>query len=88
MRTSWAIAALGIFAFSACKDAARDGQQPSDQVKTEQKRAELQRNVAEQLFEVAAGRRLALNIRAGAATFPHDGATYEQVFVTADRRMR
>ena len=40
MRTSWAIAALGIFAFSACKETARDGQQPGDQVKTEQKRAE------------------------------------------------
>jgi len=51
------------------------------------KRRELQARIADIQVEVRAGKRLALGVSAGAAVFPHDGATYEQLLADADHRM-
>jgi diguanylate cyclase (GGDEF)-like protein/putative nucleotidyltransferase with HDIG domain len=60
-------------------DCTRDG--------VEAKRRELQARVAEIQVEVRAGKRLRLGASAGAAVFPHDGATYEQLLAGADHMM-
>ena len=39
------------------------------------------------MFEAKAGVRMPLSISAGAAVFPHDGATHEVLMAKADRRM-
>ncbi len=51
------------------------------------KRQELQDRVADIELEVRAGKRLRLAASAGAAIYPHDGATYEALLATADQRM-
>ena len=53
----------------------------------EAKRRELQKRIAEIQIEVRAGKRLRLGASAGAAVFPHDGATYEALLADADHRM-
>jgi diguanylate cyclase (GGDEF)-like protein/putative nucleotidyltransferase with HDIG domain len=53
----------------------------------ERKRAELQQNVDEVLFEARPGRRLPLGISIGAAIYPQDGDSYESLLATADSRM-
>jgi diguanylate cyclase (GGDEF)-like protein len=51
------------------------------------KRCELQARVAEIQLDVRTGKRLGLGASAGAAVFPHDGTTYEQLLADADHRM-
>jgi diguanylate cyclase (GGDEF)-like protein/putative nucleotidyltransferase with HDIG domain len=51
------------------------------------KRRELQTRIAEIQVDVRAGRRLRLGASAGAAVFPHDGTTYEQLLADADHLM-
>ena len=51
------------------------------------KRRELQARIAEIELDVRAGKRLRLGASAGAAVFPHDGATYEALLADADHRM-
>ena len=51
------------------------------------KRRELQARIADIQVDVRAGKRLHLGVSAGAAVFPHDGATYEQLLADADHRM-
>jgi diguanylate cyclase (GGDEF)-like protein/putative nucleotidyltransferase with HDIG domain len=53
----------------------------------EAKRRELQSRVAEIQLEVRAGKRLRLGASAGAAVFPEDGGTYEQLLAAADHLM-
>jgi len=60
-------------------DCSRDG--------AELKRLELQERVAQIDVEVRPGKRLPLAVSAGAAVFPHDGATYEALLAEADHRM-
>ena len=51
------------------------------------KRVELQARIAEIEVDVRAGRRLRLGVSAGAAVFPHDGKTYEELLAAADHLM-
>jgi len=51
------------------------------------KRRELQGRIAEIQVEVRAGKHLRLGASAGAAVFPHDGTTYEQLLANADHLM-
>ena len=51
------------------------------------KRRELQARIAEIQLDVRAGKRLRLGASAGAAVFPHDGATYEAMLAAADHLM-
>ncbi len=51
------------------------------------KRRELQARIAEIQVEVRAGKRLRLGVSAGAAVFPHDGTTYEELLADADQLM-
>jgi len=53
----------------------------------EQQRRRLQDAVAAIAFEGQDGRRIPLNVSAGAAVFPDDGETYERLLARADRRM-
>jgi diguanylate cyclase (GGDEF)-like protein len=53
----------------------------------ETKRRELQARIAEIQVDVRAGKRLRLGASAGAAVFPHDGATYEALLADADHLM-
>jgi diguanylate cyclase (GGDEF)-like protein len=53
----------------------------------EAKKHELQSRVAEIQFDARPGKRLHLAASAGAAVFPHDGATYEALLADADHRM-
>jgi diguanylate cyclase (GGDEF)-like protein len=54
----------------------------------EAKRQELQQRVAEIEFEVApGGLTIRLGASAGAAVFPHDGATFEELMANADQQM-
>ena len=53
----------------------------------ELKRRELQARIADIQVEVRAGKRLRLGASAGAAVFPQDGATYEQLLAAADHLM-
>ena len=50
-------------------------------------RLELQKSVDSLAFEAQSRRRVRLKIASGAATFPQDGQTYEELFAEADRRM-
>jgi diguanylate cyclase (GGDEF)-like protein/putative nucleotidyltransferase with HDIG domain len=51
------------------------------------KRRELQTRIAEIQVDVRAGKQLRLGASAGAAVFPHDGTTYEQLLADADHLM-
>src|SRR5471032_2817119 len=51
------------------------------------KRRELQALIAEIQVDVRAGKRLRLGVSAGAAVFPHDGSTYEELLADADHLM-
>jgi diguanylate cyclase (GGDEF)-like protein/putative nucleotidyltransferase with HDIG domain len=51
------------------------------------KRHELQAKIAEIQVEVRGGKRLRLGVSAGAAVFPHDGSTYEELLADADHLM-
>jgi diguanylate cyclase (GGDEF)-like protein/putative nucleotidyltransferase with HDIG domain len=51
------------------------------------KRRELQTRIAEIQVEVRPGKKLRLGVSAGAAVFPHDGATYEELLADADHLM-
>jgi predicted signal transduction protein with EAL and GGDEF domain len=51
------------------------------------KRVELQARIAEIEVDVRAGRRLRLGVSAGAAVFPQDGSTYEELLADADHLM-
>ena len=51
------------------------------------KRRELQQRVGKIDFEARSGKFIALGASAGAAVFPHDGATYEALLADADQRM-
>jgi len=51
------------------------------------KRRELQARIAEIQVEVRAGKKLRLGVSAGAAVFPHDGSTYEELLADADHLM-
>ena len=55
----------------------------------ESKRLELQEHIngIEVEVEVYSGKRIQLKASAGAAVFPHDGRTYEELLAQADRRM-
>src|SRR5437773_4318959 len=53
----------------------------------ELKRRELQDQVSKIEFEVRAGKLFKLEASAGAAVFPHDGATYEALLAGADQAM-
>jgi len=53
----------------------------------ERKRLELQRAVDGVGFEARPGKQLPLALSVGAATFPHDGDSYETLLATADSRM-
>ena len=53
----------------------------------ELKRRELQARIAEIEVDVRAGRRLRLGVSAGAAVFPQDGKTYEELLAGADHLM-
>jgi diguanylate cyclase (GGDEF)-like protein len=53
----------------------------------ELKRRELQARIAEIQLDVRAGKRLHLAASAGAAVFPHDGTTYEELLADADHLM-
>jgi diguanylate cyclase (GGDEF)-like protein len=58
-----------------------------DASQADARRRELQDAVAAATIEVAKGERLPLGISAGAATFPDDGRTADDLFGVADRRM-
>ena len=47
----------------------------------------MQARIAEIQVEVRAGRRLRLGVSAGAAVFPQDGKTYEELLAGADHLM-
>ncbi|MES1254221.1 MAG: GGDEF domain-containing protein [Acidobacteriota bacterium] len=53
----------------------------------EAKRQEFQALLGEIRIEVAPGRVAHLAVSAGAAVFPHDGGTYDDLMAAADRRM-
>ncbi len=53
----------------------------------ENKRRELQQRVSRIGLQVRPGKSIALSASAGAAVFPHDGATYEALLADADHRM-
>ena len=53
----------------------------------ESKRLELQEQIGAIEVEVYSGKRIQLKGSAGAAVFPHDGRTYEELLAQADRRM-
>ena len=53
----------------------------------ENKRTELQDAVDRLMFAARPGNPLSLSIAAGAAVFPHDGASYEALLTVADTRM-
>jgi diguanylate cyclase (GGDEF)-like protein len=53
----------------------------------ELKRRELQALIAGIHVDVRAGKRLRLGVSAGAAVFPHDGTTYEELLADADHLM-
>jgi diguanylate cyclase (GGDEF)-like protein/putative nucleotidyltransferase with HDIG domain len=53
----------------------------------EQKRLELQRAIDAVQFEARPGRQIPLALSVGAAIFPYDGDTYEELLATADSRM-
>ncbi|MGH9140557.1 MAG: GGDEF domain-containing protein, partial [Vicinamibacterales bacterium] len=53
----------------------------------ELKRRELQARIAEIQVQVRPGKQLRLGVSAGAAVFPHDGSTYEQLLADADHLM-
>src|SRR5204863_9712523 len=55
--------------------------------RVELKRSELQEQVNRIEFEVRAGKPLTLQVSAGAAVFPHDGASYEALLAFADHAM-
>jgi diguanylate cyclase (GGDEF)-like protein len=57
------------------------------QEEAERKRLEMQRAVDEVVFEARPGRRVLLAVSVGAAIFPRDGRTYEELLSTADSRM-
>jgi diguanylate cyclase (GGDEF)-like protein len=57
------------------------------QDEAERKRLEMQRAVDDVMFEARPGRRVALAVSVGAAIFPRDGRTYEELLSTADSRM-
>jgi diguanylate cyclase (GGDEF)-like protein/putative nucleotidyltransferase with HDIG domain len=57
------------------------------QEEAERKRLEMQRAVDEVMFEARPGRRVPLAVSVGAAIFPRDGRTYEELLSTADSRM-
>jgi diguanylate cyclase (GGDEF)-like protein len=54
----------------------------------EQRRREIQRAVASLEFDARPGERVALTLSAGAALFPRDGSTWEEVMTSADRRLQ
>ena len=51
------------------------------------KRRELQSRIAEIQIEVRGGTKIQLGASAGAAVFPHDGTTYEELLADADHFM-
>ena len=53
----------------------------------ETKRQELQQRISEIEIAVFPGQHIRLGASAGAAVFPHDGRTYEELMAEADRRM-
>ena len=53
----------------------------------EAKRQELQQRIGEIQIEVYPGTHIRLGASAGAAVFPYDGRTYEELLADADRRM-
>jgi diguanylate cyclase (GGDEF)-like protein len=57
------------------------------QEEAERKRLEMQHAVDEVMFEARPGRRVPLAVSVGAAIFPRDGRTYEELLSTADSRM-
>ncbi len=58
-----------------------------DAEEAEQKRRELQQEIARVLFEARPGRPLSLGLSIGTAVFPQDGDSYESLLATADSRM-
>jgi diguanylate cyclase (GGDEF)-like protein len=58
-----------------------------DRTQAERRRHEIQEAVAALVFEPVPGRVVPLGISAGAATFPHDGVTADDLVAAADRRM-
>ena len=58
-----------------------------DVEQAEAKRLELQQAVADLYFEGRPGKQVRLSLSAGAAVFPHDGRTYEDLLSAADNRM-
>jgi len=58
-----------------------------DAAQAEAKRVELQSAVADLYLEARPGKRVRLAISAGAAVFPNDGRTYEDLLAVADNRM-
>ena len=58
-----------------------------ESLEAERKRVELRVAIDEVVFEARPGKRLQLGISIGAAVFPHDGSTYEELLATADSRM-
>jgi diguanylate cyclase (GGDEF)-like protein len=58
-----------------------------DRVQAERRRREIQDAVGALEFEPAPGRRGPLAISAGAATYPQDGPTADELVASADRRM-
>jgi diguanylate cyclase (GGDEF)-like protein/putative nucleotidyltransferase with HDIG domain len=59
----------------------------SGRAEAEEQRQRLQDAVAAIRLESQEGRRIPLNVSAGAAVFPEDGETYERLLARADRRM-
>ena len=53
----------------------------------EKRRLEIQESVGSLAFEPVPGQRVTLGIRAGAARFPHDGISPDDLAAAADRRM-
>ena len=53
----------------------------------EAKRREIQQQIGEIEIEVRAGKKVRLAVSAGAAVYPHDGASYETLLADADQRM-
>jgi diguanylate cyclase (GGDEF)-like protein len=58
-----------------------------DATQAEARRVELQQAVAATTIDVGRGKTVAMGISAGAATFPDDGQTIEELMALADRRM-
>ncbi len=58
-----------------------------DAEQAEAKRLELQHAVENLFFEARPGKTVQLGLSAGAAVFPHDGRTYEDLLAAADNRM-